>query len=150
MRVYTPSDEHLLRVSEISQNVPPPDRVTISGRRINDVKPPDESGAGIYFIGAMGANLIKIGWVRRLERVEERLARLQIDCPFPALLLLTVGPASRVQEGRVHRHFCAQHFNGEWFRCAGKLADLVALSATDPKAAECEVRRAFTVRFGDD
>lgn len=143
-KLQTPSPEDL---EEVTAKHHPPDYITAKGRRIRAEKPRDGSRSAIYFIGAMGADLVKIGWVLDLEKIDARLDRMRIDCPYPVMPLLTVGPASRVEEARIHKHFLKQHFHGEWFRFEGTLRNLLELGARDEQAAAAEVRRAFTVRF---
>ena len=146
-KLSAPSSDELRAITESHQ---PPDYVTSRGRQIRKASPPDESGAGVYFVGAMGANLVKIGWVRQLDKIAGRLDRMRIDCPFPVMVLLTVGPATRHHEARLHRHFEPLHHHGEWFRYDGEIRAIVDLAANDPEAAATRVRAIFTVRFGRD
>jgi len=118
-----------------------------TSKRIEPLVSRDETNAGIYFVGAAGADLVKIGWVRRLDRIETRLNRLKIDCPYPVVLLFTVGPASREHEARVHKRFLAQHFHGEWFRYAGELAEFLIAAKKDAELAKSELRKSMDLTF---
>jgi hypothetical protein len=109
------------------------------GRRITPILPRDLSGAGIYFVGAAGAGLVKIGWVLRASQVEGRLARLQTDCPYPVVLLHLVTPATQVHERRLHKRFLAHHFHGEWFHWEGEVRAFLERAEREPDAANAEL-----------
>jgi DNA-binding transcriptional regulator YdaS (Cro superfamily) len=66
----------------------------------------------VYFIEAIGADAIKIGWALKPER---RLRDLAIGCPLE-LKLLAAAPASLGHEGRLQTIFAAHGIRGEWFR----------------------------------
>ena len=146
-RVTHTSEKFLREVEHTSAEVPAPDRITPTGKRIWYTGRNKEQGAGIYFGGAMGGDLVKIGWVQKMDLIEKRLDRMRIDCPFPVMLLLLVGPANRTNEKRLHKHFEEVHYNGEWFRYAGELREILERGATEPAGAAERVREIFSVRF---
>lgn len=147
MRVYTQSEKDLRKTERISQSIPAPDRITPSGKRIWYTGRDLDAEAGIYFVGAMGADLIKIGWVRHMAKLEARLDRLRIDCPYPVIPLFTFGPATRIHEGRAQKHFIDQHFHGEWFRYGGALREFLELAGKDEWAACEALGKIVDVRF---
>ena len=148
MRVYTPSEKAIREVEDTSAAIPEPDRLTSTGKRIWYTGRDLDGGAGVYFVGAMGANLVKIGWVRRLDKLDKRLDSMRIDCPFPVLPLLTFGPAKRIHESRLHKHFLPQHFHGEWFRYEGPLREVLDLAGRDAAAAQAQIAEVIDVKFG--
>ncbi len=71
----------------------------------------------VYFLRCGEADLLKIGVTTRLE---DRIADLQIGCPF-ALNLLVTAPGGMMTERALHTHFSEYWERGEWFRYAGHL-----------------------------
>lgn len=66
----------------------------------------------IYFIQAVGINLVKIG--RTKKPIAERLAALQISSPVHLELLATM-PGGKSVERSLHRQFAYARSHGEWF-----------------------------------
>jgi hypothetical protein len=71
-----------------------------------------ESGC-IYFVEAIGLDLIKIGYTANIVK---RLATIQTYCPAPISIVLVM-PGDIVEEKRLHTR-CFRMFNvsGEWYR----------------------------------
>jgi hypothetical protein len=67
----------------------------------------------IYFIEAVGADLVKIGFTTRW--VSQRLREIQTCCPFE-LKLLTSLEDYPGREWTAHALFATQHVRGEWYR----------------------------------
>lgn len=79
----------------------------------------------IYFIEAMGAGLVKIGFTERA--VVDRLKELQTGCPHRLRVLATVA-GSQSDEGDFHRQFAHLRAEGEWFRLDDELRVLTLLA----------------------
>lgn len=150
MRVTKISDAAIERVSKLSQETTVPDRITATGKRILYTGRNKDAEAGVYFVGAMGANLVKIGWVRKISKLEDRLDRLRIDCPYPVMPLYVFGPALRTHESRLHKHFDAMHFHGEWFRFDGELREVLELAQSDSQAAHDRLYKISHPKFEQD
>lgn len=65
----------------------------------------------IYFIQRGDSGPVKIGISRN---VQSRLKTLQISCPEPLFVRLTVRGTSEDERG-FHREFAAHRLSGEWF-----------------------------------
>jgi len=72
----------------------------------------------VYFVEALGAERIKIGFTR--GKVAARMDSLRNGCPFPLGVLKTV-PGTTLDERRLHRKFVALREVGEWFFAAPAL-----------------------------
>jgi hypothetical protein len=80
----------------------------------------------VYFIEAVGLNLVKIGFARDIG---ERMRKLRPGCPAPLRLLGTVpGGATKERDFHVELHRLQVH--GEWFR-RGPALDAI-LATIDP------------------
>lgn len=66
----------------------------------------------VYFIQAAAGGPIKIG---KANDVHERLATLQLYCPFE-LRVLAKRPGGYLLERELHHRFRAYRLHGEWFR----------------------------------
>lgn len=66
----------------------------------------------IYFIEAVGANRVKIGFTE--GEPEARLKALQTGCPHP-LRLLVAFPGAQSVEKQLHEQFANLRTQGEWF-----------------------------------
>jgi hypothetical protein len=67
-----------------------------------------------YFIGALGVNVVKIGYA---GHVRNRLSHMQVNSPV-RLELLATAPGGLLRERLYHRRFKAHRLHGEWFeRC---------------------------------
>lgn len=113
------------------------------GQRIEKIEAPDLSGQAVYFVQAVGVNLVKIGWVLNAASFDKRFARLQTDCPYPAKLLHLAPGVSRREEQRAHKMFEKVHHHGEWFRIEGDLKRFLQLCAVDGEAATGRLRAAL-------
>lgn len=67
----------------------------------------------VYFVGAVGTELIKIG---SAFDIELRLKELQTISPLPLRLLFYVLYGGEAMERRMHRMFRTRRSHGEWFR----------------------------------
>lgn len=72
----------------------------------------------IYFIEAVGANAVKIGFTE--QKPEDRLAALQTGCPHP-LRLMGVMDGDVAEERRLHARFKRLRTTGEWFKLDDEL-----------------------------
>lgn len=79
----------------------------------------------VYFIEAVGADRIKIGWA---VTPEFRLHYLQTGSPYPLILLKKI-TGGRDIERWFHRLFASVCVGGEWFRMVPELQNF-ALSET--------------------
>lgn len=68
----------------------------------------------IYFIEAVGAGLIKIGYTA--GKAEDRLKQLQTGCPHKLRVLATFDGYDQEDEQRIHRELDHLRDKGEWFR----------------------------------
>lgn len=72
----------------------------------------------IYFIEAVGAGLVKIGFTER--DVQSRVRELQTGCPHHLRVMATVA-GDLPDEGEMHRQFAHLRAGGEWFRLDDEL-----------------------------
>lgn len=74
----------------------------------------------IYFIEAVGAERIKIGWTEM--PIERRMRELQTACPFPLTARLLLA-GTQAEERALHRRFahCRAMPNTEWFHLIGEI-----------------------------
>jgi hypothetical protein len=77
----------------------------------------------VYFIQAGDDGPIKIGWA--LDPTA-RLKELQVGCPEPLRLLMTIADDGEL-ESQLHRRFASLRLRGEWFRAEQELAGLLWL-----------------------
>jgi hypothetical protein len=75
----------------------------------------------VYFIEAIGARRIKIGFTKDVRR---RLHDLSIGCPFP-IELMALMPGSLEDEFTMHKRFGQLHAHGEWFRARPRLRKFI-------------------------
>lgn len=101
-----------------------------SGTRRRSPKSDLEETCRVYFIEAVGTDLVKIGYTLN---VDARLRSLLTASAAPLRLLATIkgGP---VMEGRYHIILAEHRSHGEWFRRCPLLNDLIA-TADKPKDA---------------
>lgn len=116
----------------------------------------------VYFIQAIIGGPIKIGLARD---VTQRVAALQIGCPFRLQVLCTM-PGERRQELSLHRRFEALCHGHEWFRPEGALVEFIAslggtvfptrswahdapLAVAKPMKLKVVARTALGVRFSE-
>lgn len=76
----------------------------------------------VYFIEAVGLDLVKIGYA---ADVPERLRKLAPGCPAPLRLLGTV-PGGLQIERHYHERLAGHRTRGEWFRKCDALDAIVA------------------------
>lgn len=106
------------------------------GRMIKKEKCDDEPG--LYFFAAAGVNLIKIGYVHKSRRALDRLNALQPGCPYRLQLLFVLSGVGRLEESRFHKLFAEYNHEREWFRCEGKLKEMMQLAIAAPDLAATE------------
>ncbi len=70
------------------------------------------SGGFVYFVEALGLDMVKIGAARDVDR---RLRQLQVGCPVE-LKLLAQTSGGEIAEVALHRRFEKSHVRGDWFR----------------------------------
>lgn len=75
----------------------------------------------IYFIEAVGATAIKIGWAKSPKR---RLIQHAISCPLE-LRLLATAPGTLGHEGALQTRFAIHCIRGEWYRENPDLSALI-------------------------
>jgi hypothetical protein len=85
----------------------------------------------VYFIEAVGLDMIKIGYARDIP---ERLRKLSPGCPVPMRLLGTV-PGGLRTEQQYHERLAGCRDHGEWFR---RCPELEGVLAAIDKPAEIE------------
>ena len=105
------------------------DRVARRFRKI-EASSADEA---IYVIATVGAPFVKIGWVRHRAKAQDRCELIQVGCPYPLQVVITVGVDGRRAETKLHKAFELYHFRGEWFRCEGRLKAFVQVAAAYPE-----------------
>lgn len=93
---------------------------------------PDEA---VYIVEAVGGDMVKIGMVRRLRGLSNRMAELQAGCPYPLRLVLVVPGLGQSDEKALHKLFDAHRIRGEWFKIEGVVAGVVDLARTNPRDA---------------
>ena len=81
----------------------------------------------IYFVEAVGLDLIKIGYAMDPWK---RFHILLSAAPVP-LKMLAMKPGGPVEESRLHQQFAAQRSHGEWFRRCPEFDALIAEHKTD-------------------
>lgn len=72
----------------------------------------------VYFIEAIGANRLKIGYT--VGEPEKRLKELQTGCPHKLRLVHAIG-GEQSDERELHAVFAHLRENGEWFRYEGEI-----------------------------
>lgn len=75
----------------------------------------------VYFVGADGCDLVKIGWTMDVRR---RMADLQCGSPIP-LKCLKVTRGGRGLESHLHAEFAPERRHGEWFYLTERLQKLM-------------------------
>lgn len=85
----------------------------------------------IYFIEAVGADAVKIGFTKH-EDVDRRVKQIQIASPFVIRMLGRAAGCRRVERG-LHARFKADRLRGEWFR---KSEELARIAMTEEIPAE--------------
>lgn len=78
--------------------------------------------ANIYFVEAIGLNLVKIG---RTEQLNQRLAQLSKECPVPIRLRAIIKNVPTNTELMAHRAFADDRSHGEWFHITKRLEDFM-------------------------
>lgn len=66
----------------------------------------------VYFIEAIGAERVKVGWSRD---VVDRIDRIQVGCPFPLRILLAVSGTEQTERHLHEQRLVDAHAHGEWF-----------------------------------
>jgi hypothetical protein len=83
--------------------------------------------ACVYFVQCGEHPLVKIGFASDLT---QRLASLQIGCPFLLRLIGRIDGATPQDEYAIHRAFSHLRTRGEWFRLTKDVFDYIARRAT--------------------
>lgn len=105
------------------------------------------SGTRVYFIEAVGLNLVKIGYARN---VAERMRKLRPGCPAPLRFLGTL-PGGIREERDLHVTLHKAHAHGEWFRRCPELdAILATIDATNVKPAKAGHRPTHDPRTAEE
>lgn len=94
---------------------------------------PDEFEC-VYFLHAIGTDLVKIGWTRCLP---DRMRQLATACPFP-LRLIAVATGGKDEERRFHKGFGPYRHNGEWFHVPHMMREFICFTLG------CEFHREFS------
>lgn len=76
----------------------------------------------VYFIEAVGLDLIKIGFARN---VSQRLADLQSASPVELRLLGIMSSCGVVTEREIHRTLASHRVRGEWFSRCKKIEEFL-------------------------
>lgn len=82
----------------------------------------------VYFIEAVGLDVVKIGYARDID---ERLRKLAPGCPAP-LRLLGVMPGGPSTEHHLHTALYSLRAHGEWFRRGPELETILATLPPPP------------------
>jgi hypothetical protein len=69
----------------------------------------------IYFLRAMGGDMVKIGFTENDVTLKSRIASLQTGVPWKLELLRLIREGGREMETWFHKQFSWAHSNGEWF-----------------------------------
>jgi hypothetical protein len=75
----------------------------------------------VYFVKV--GNRVKIGFTN--GPVRKRLGNLQTGWPEKFELIDTIPGADRNDELELHQEYAEYREHGEWFRCEGRLEDLI-------------------------
>ena len=86
-----------------------------------------EPGGMVYFIEALGLDLVKIGYT---EGSGKRVASVAQGCPVNCRLLRTIKGGFAVEK-LLHRRFAEHRSRGEWFRLTPIREAIAALTAAD-------------------
>jgi hypothetical protein len=98
-----------------------------------------ESQSRVYFIEAVGLNVVKIGFARDIT---ERIRKLAPGCPAPLRLLGTV-PGDLKIEQHYHERLAAHRTHGEWFKlCPALEAIISGIDAPNPPPKRPDPRAA--------
>jgi hypothetical protein len=81
-----------------------------------------EACCRIYFIEAVGLNVVKIGFAKDIA---ERMRKLRVGCPAPLRLLGTL-PGGIREERDLHCTLAKHQAHGEWFRRCPELDAILA------------------------
>src|SRR5262249_24504103 len=69
----------------------------------------------IYFMRAIGSDLVKIGYTEDYRTLENRRATLQTGQPWQIEILRVIEQSGKWLETWFHKLFAKQHRYGEWF-----------------------------------
>lgn len=81
----------------------------------------------VYFVLAVGANRVKIGWARSFRGRYENLVSAS---PFPLQILLTM-PGKRAEEKVLHERFSQYRVCNEWFLYSKEIREFIFDNATN-------------------
>lgn len=94
----------------------------------------------VYFIEAVGLDLIKIGFARDVWR---RLADLQAASPVELRMLGVICEAGVTLERKIHSQLAEYRVRGEWFRRCDQIAEYLRQTVT-PGQYEAAMRARYT------
>ncbi len=92
----------------------------------------DHDGSFVYFLEAIGENLIKIGFTSNLRR---RLANIRSMLPWETELLGVIRGES-LQERTIHIRFASFHVRAEWFQNSDEIREFIAQNCFLPLLPE--------------
>lgn len=103
-------------------------RIAAKRRRWTVAQPQLEAACSVYFIEAVGLDLIKIGYASDVGR---RFRALQAGSAAPLKLLGTMrgGPQA---ECALHDKLAEHRSHGEWFRKCALIEDLIQVLTSTP------------------
>jgi hypothetical protein len=87
------------------------------------------SAGRVYFIEAVGAERIKIGWTAGDPRT--RLDSIATGSPFPLRILAHLKGTQKIEQW-MHRACKEAHAHNEWFRATPELRELIGMLAVVP------------------
>jgi hypothetical protein len=99
----------------------------------------------IYFVEALGADAIKIGYTRGLAdgTAHGRVSTMQSNCPLTLKLLATM-PGGYDDERELHVRFSDDWIRGDWFRASAELRAFISQfpeAAPPPRAGDPRYNR---------
>jgi hypothetical protein len=89
-----------------------------------DFNDPSAETSLVYFVRV--DNFVKIGIT---TGINSRLQSIQVGCPYDCILMGIRGGGA-VLEDRLHAHFAADRWRGEWFKVSRSLLALIAKHTT--------------------
>ena len=96
----------------------------------------ESTSSCVYFIAAIGTDLVKVGHARN---VKSRFSSLACASPLKLRLLATI-PGGSTKERELHDLLAEHRSHGEWFRRCALLDDLIAAADKPAKMAKVAAR----------
>lgn len=116
------------RLSSIQAHLPPvSDSSAAEQNGRFGVELADDGGrdSAVYFIKAIGRNLVKIGYANDWKAVHSRLNTLQTASPYDLEILTIVRGVERDFEQEMHGVFCDSRLRGEWFEYTPEMQEFL-------------------------